>query len=499
MKTRFAGTLFGLALLLFCEVAWAQKVVVLEFDGDRKGRVRSQIVREILRDGRLEVAAIADYKRSAAKAGFKGKRAMTEEAFAAVAEDLSAFAALDGDVGKKSFRLRIHVAGEDEPFTRELKLNRGKLSAKDLKRIAKSLVAAWEKAPKKAPEPAQPEPAEDAEDAGDSPAVSDTSAGGTLSPVDPAEATSPAVADGDAFRRQRDLADSHTVVGPPQHVEEEFELDRRRNRGPLVGPKLLTLHLGGTSTWRSYCSRPGVAACADYDALDRSARPAGDTVNFSPDIPYAGFGVALDFFPLRSMDNFTKGLGLSGGFSRGFSLTNVTIEAPDGTKAPSREVVSVDDAWHVLVNYRFYFGLGTSEPLSAYVGVRGGVAARSFVVDPNAAVPLPGSLRRFPTFGLDVSIPLMTKFIRIEAAGTYFLDPGPGPDEVAGFGTEASGQGFGVEAGVAGDIWGPIGYELRFRSMLFKDSFTGAGNKWANGGAAEEAYTGVNWGLTASF
>ncbi len=504
MKTRFTGTLFGLALLLMCEVAWAQKVIVLQFDGDRKDRVRSQILRELLRDGRLEIGTIADYKRAATKAGFKGKRAMTDQAFAAVAEELSLFAAVDGAVGKKGFRLRIYVAGEEEAFSRELKLSKGKLSAKDARRIARSLVAAWEKAPKKASEP-EPEPApEPAEDPADSAAVSDASVGGTSGSAAPGEGISPAAADATALRRQRELADSHTVVGPPQHVEEEFEFDRRRDRRPVVGPKLVTLRLGGTTTWRSYCSRPGVKACADYDGLDRAARPAGDTVNFSPTVPYAGFGIGLDFFPLSSLDSFAKGFGVVGGFSRGFSLTNVTIEnvsaeAEEGAQAPSREVVSVDDAWFALATYRYYFAMGDSEPLSAYVGVRGGITTRTFEVDPNAAVPLPGSHRVFvPTFGLDVSIPL-AKFIRIEAAGTYFIDPRPGPDEIVGYGAEASGQGFSAEAGVAGDIWGPVGYEVRFRWMSFKDSYTGAGNKWASGGAAEESYTGVNWGLTASF
>ncbi len=355
MKTRFAGTLFGLAVLLLCEVAWAQKVVVLEFEGDRRNRVRLQVVRELLKDGGVELAAVDDFERLAAKKGLKGKRAMTTEAVAAVGVELGVVAALDGDVGRKAFRFRILDGKGTELFAREVPLSKGTLSAKNARRIAAALVAAARTPPRAAPAVAEAAPAQEEESA-ETPAEAEEATAEVAVPASAREVDRVAE---DRRRRDPEYADSHTRVGAPSY-EEEFEPVRRRPRGSQVGPKLLTVHLGGTTTWRAYCSRPGVAACGDYDALAVGARPAGDKVDFSPKVPYAGFGIGLDFFPLASMENFAKGFGVNAGFSRGFSLTNVTVETPDGTKSPEKQVVSVDDAWHALLAYRFYFGMGTT-------------------------------------------------------------------------------------------------------------------------------------------
>ena len=60
------------------------------------------------------------------------------------------------------------------------------------------------------------------------------------------------------------------------------------------------------------------------------------------------------------------------------------------------------------------------------------------------------------------------------------------------------------EVGIAGDFWGPLGYSLKLRYTRYTDQFFGRGQKWPCddnqcGGAAEETYTALYWGVTASF
>jgi len=192
-------------------------------------------------------------------------------------------------------------------------------------------------------------------------------------------------------------------------------------------------------------------------------------------------------------------LGLIGNYSRGFSLTEVNRRSDTGDTEPTR-VVSVDQGWNVAAAYRYFFPLFKDErgPLPAYVGARAGYASRSFQVDPESAVGLTGSHRAFPQVGLDVSIPVVRQ-VRIEASGLYLLSPRAGKEELNEYGASVASSGFGLEAGLAGELFGPIGYELRFRMASFKDRFEGEGARWVEGGAAEETYSSVFWGLTAGF
>jgi len=113
-------------------------------------------------------------------------------------------------------------------------------------------------------------------------------------------------------------------------------------------------------------------------------------------------------------------------------------------------------------------------------------------------VRLPGSHRNYPVVGLDVSIPIF-KFLRVELTGNYFINPKPFASEVAPYGATASATGWGGELGLTGDVWGPLGYLVRFRYERYKDQFSGSGSSWLTGGAAEESYAGIFWGVTAHF
>lgn len=505
--------------LFVAQAASAQRALVLQFEGDGRDRVRTQIIRALIKDGEVELVPIKDHLRVATRRGFKGSKLMGPPAVAATAKELKYGVALEGAVAD-TFFVRILDASGNELWSKELPLKRGELSEKNAGRLARALAVAAraqsgpppvvekQEPPAEEPPPEELAPEEPAPEEPEKPVVVETEEGA----MPGLDLTGPKETPEERERRMREEErESHTATGQDAMRgdalrDEDLEGEaRRRKKGAHVGPKLVRVTLGLTTTWRAYCSRPGVKSCAEFDAIPEEERPAvADTVDFSPQAPYLGFGLGLEFFPLASFDNPANGLGLSASFNRGFSRVNVRVTQGD-VEQPPQTIISIDDEWHVFAHYRFYFGYGAQrDPLVAYVGAKGGVAARTFEIDPNAQVPLPGSHRRYPAVGAEASVPIV-KFFRIEAAGLYLptlspeWSPGAGPDEQVAYGTANTPSGWMVEAGIAGDVWGPIGYSAKFRLLSFKDQFTGQGNKWNNGGVAEETYTGLFFGASAAF
>jgi hypothetical protein len=484
------------ALTLAPTVARAQRVVVLEVEGDRGNRLREQIESALKKAGAVEVLSFRRYRDAARKKGLRGSKGMTPTAVATVSKVLPFEAAVGGTLAD-TFFVRILDPSGQELWSRDLPLKGALLSADNARRLAKAIAAA---AATVAPAPKTETPAETAT------SEPTTSGGGTEGgEADAPTLRTPARTGGTAgvgldvtADARRDDSEAHTETtstSEGRDTDLEAELHRKPGR---IAPKLVTVQLTGTTTWRSYCSRPGpgVTSCAQYDAL--TTKPPGDKVDFSPQVPYAGVGVTGEGFPLQSFDNAAKGLGLAASYARGFSLTNVSVQS-SGSTSGTKSVISIDEAYFVMGMFRYFFSYGDKkDPLIGYVGLRGGLVGRTFDVDPTANVPLPGSHRRFPAIGLDGCVPI-AKLIRIEVKGLYFINPAPGIDEIAGYGQTGSGQGWGLEAGVAGDIWGPFGYVLRFNYQNYHDTFTGAGNKWQFGGIAEEAYSGLYWGAFAQF
>ncbi len=290
---------------------------------------------------------------------------------------------------------------------------------------------------------------------------------------------------------------------------------------------MVSVWIAGTTTWRYYCARPGVSSCAAYDALP-DPKPVGDIVDFKPQVPYAGFNIQAEVFPLAAFfDNALQGLGVVGSFGLGFSLTNVTVDSssgvaqcPDGSNPPCPGV-STDKSWSAALAYRYYFSFWPDAPAkffsSGYAGLRFGLAGRIFDIDAKAQVPLPGANRIYPLIGIDVMIPII-KYLNIELSGSFFINPRPGPDEISGYGDPstnantgqcnarrrrggATGFGYELQGGISGTIWGPVGYKLMIRYTPYTDHFYGVGNKWTmtQECAAFESYTSFIWGITASF
>lgn len=473
MNARFLGCCLGLAVLLFTSATSAQQVVVLELQNDKSGKLRRQVEKVLQESGSLTVVSQRDYKAAAAKKKLKGARAMTPRAVALTAKALGLDGAVGGSVGK-SLRLHILDSAGAVQSAQRFSLHRGLLSARDARRFAETVVQTL--APKK-PEP-PPAPKVEAP------------------PPPPPKSESEVEKEN---RVREELAEAHTVndIKPPLPAPPAAVVRAKAQR---TGPRVLNAQITGTTTWRSYCSRPGFSSCSQYNALDPSLRPPGDTVDFKAQIPYMGFSLAAELFPFAEWDSLVRGLGLLASYERGYSQTNVNVLTSAGDLT-TRQVYAADSAITALLAFRYFFSLGREEPLVGFAGVHGGFGTRRFDVDANAlsaAVRLPGSHRNYPVVGLDVTIPVF-KFLRVEGTGNYFINPKPIASEVTPYGSSASASGWGGEIGLSGDVWGPLGYLVRFRYERYKDQFSGNGSSWQSGGAAEESYAGIFWGATAHF
>jgi len=471
VNARFLGCCLGLAVLLFTSAASAQQVVVLELQNDKSGKLRRQVEKALQESGSVTVVSLRDYKAAAAKKKLKGARAMTPRAVAVTAKALGLDGAVGGSVGK-SLRLQILDSSGAVQSARRFSLHRGLLSTRDARRFAETVAQTL--APKK-PEPA-PAPKE-------------------VAPPPPKSESEIEKEN----RVREELAEAHTVndIKPPPPAPPASVVRAKAQR---TGPRVLNAQITGTTTWRSYCSRPGFSSCSQYNAVDPTQRPPGDTVDFKAQIPYMGFSLAVELFPFAEWDSLVRGLGLLASYERGYSQTNVNVLTSAGDLT-TRQVYAADSAITALLAFRYFFTLGREEPLVGFAGVHGGFGTRRFDVDANAlsaAVRLPGSHRNYPVVGLDVTIPVF-KFLRVEGTGNYFINPKPIASEVTPYGASASASGWGGEIGLSGDVWGPLGYLVRFRYERYTDQFSGTGSSWQSGGAAEESYAGIFWGATAHF
>ncbi|HZI11138.1 MAG TPA: hypothetical protein VE153_12180 [Myxococcus sp.] len=267
-------------------------------------------------------------------------------------------------------------------------------------------------------------------------------------------------------------------------------------------PPLARLFLGGTTTWRLYCARPGVKSCGEFDRKAPEEQ-LGDTHEVSSPVPYLGVSAELELLPLAGSPSAVRGLGAVLGYRRGFAITDVKL-INDAGQSTTREAPATDSVLTAQALYRYFFGRGADGRLLGYAGLRAGLLTRSFDVDEAAETELTSTHRLFPAVGLEVSVPLL-KAVRLEGAGQVFLGSKPGQGgrraEVSEYGTSVSSFGWEAELGAAGDLWGPLGYAIRFRLSRYQDTFSGAGTRtgWRDGGVAAETYSSLQWGITGSY
>lgn len=273
---------------------------------------------------------------------------------------------------------------------------------------------------------------------------------------------------------------------------------------PASEPRLITARLGTAITWRSQCARPGVRSCAEYDRMDSTLQPLGQTVDFSSSVPYLGVAAQVELLPFARSARSARSASLVRGLLRGLGLSAaVHLAALDSTVQVSspvnatqaKKVTATDLGLSIDAVERWYFPfLGGA---LAYAGVRAGFGAELFSV-PAEGAPLLGSHRAFPELGAEVALPF-SRWVTLEASGGAAIAARPRADERAPFGASVSSSGFWIGGGVSGQITGLFGYAAGVRWLHFADRSSGAGERWTNGGAAEESFLTVFAGATARY
>jgi hypothetical protein len=511
---------FILLFALFASgAARAQTVTVFDFFADKKGKVRFELVNAMDESKQFEFVSLRRWRDTGFALGIPWKKAALPEHITRVAPKLDVQGVLMGAVvGGKTLKLRLVDGRNKQLWKSQVKLVRGKLTPAQIEGLISEISAALGGSPAAPPAVAarEPPPLPTGKlPAGQAPSKAPPAqASGGAEPTAPAldlTAEAPATASEPTAVADSGPGEVRSTVAPSSEPDDPYfstEGEVRKSGGGRsgrkdYGPSFVSFQLSGLTVWRGYCSRPGVASCRDYERMEQSVRPPGNIVTFASSTPYFGFALAADFFPLANSGGALQGLGLVGSYQRGFTRTIVNLTTSTGEDT-QREVISSDDGFLVAATYRYYLVLGPpilgSQPLGLSFGAKAGYSARNFEVDPTAQTPLPGSHRSYPLAGVDVELAL-ARALKLGVSVHYFMNPKPNATDLAGFGTAGSGRGLGIEGGLSGDLWGPVGYVLRVRSATYKDQFTGIGarEQWGNGGAVEESYTSVNWGLSASF
>jgi len=145
--------LCALALLALSMPARAQRAVVLDFDGDPGGKMRTQVVEALTAAGKVALIPSRDLKSAALRKGFSTSRKDPREMIKAVAKSLQLDAVLAGTVTIGELNVVIYDAAGAELWSRDIPLRRGRLEEDTAKRLAAAIAAATKPA---APEPPPP-------------------------------------------------------------------------------------------------------------------------------------------------------------------------------------------------------------------------------------------------------------------------------------------------------------------------------------------------------
>lgn len=539
------GVVLALALMLTSQAARAERVAVSAIEGDKNHKLRAQVTGLLRKTRKVKVLPPSAWATAAAKQRLRGPASVDPRVVARLAPKLEVDAVLTGSAGRtySTFSARLLDAEGQEVWTGEFVLQSGLLPKYEARKFTQAVIDALTAA--NAPEPEsmaesapEPPPAPAVEPPAVEPPASEPHAVGTGEPeaVEPArpvqpepppaqeaasapraEATPPAdpepalVPEAKPVPAWEELdEESHTYLTELEGSGGGFPEEEGVMPGEGGMPSRLKVLLGAVVTWRRYCARPGVTSCSAYDAQPPEQQ-VGDISDFSSNAPYAGIALEAEVFPLAHWPTLLRGVGLTLGYQRSFARTTVQVSSPVG-ETPEREVYATDTAYGAMLAYRYFFDLGkVGTPLWGHAGLRLGALGREFAVGERMDVPLPVVHRFSPAVGLDVSVPLM-RAVRIEGSGQLFLRPNPGQAlwgdedgsrvaEVRDYGTAVSSLGWAAEVRVAGDLWGPLGYSVRFRLDSYLDRFTGQGTRrgWTESGVAEESYSSIVAGVTASW
>ena len=131
-----------LLLALLSLPAFAQKVIILELDGDSKDKLRAQIEEAVRASGAIELISLKDYKAAAAKKKMTGAAAMTPVGVARAAKVIAIDAAVGGEVSGGKYNVVIYDRTGGELWTKSLKVTKGLLSDDFAGKLARAITAA---------------------------------------------------------------------------------------------------------------------------------------------------------------------------------------------------------------------------------------------------------------------------------------------------------------------------------------------------------------------
>jgi hypothetical protein len=131
--------------------ASAQKVVVLEIDGDPQGKLRTQIEAALREAAVVEVVPLKAFRDAAAKKKLKGAAAMTPVGVARAARVIKLDAAVGGEVANSSYKVLIYDRYGGQLWTKELAVKKGALSDDFAGKLARAIAAAGEQGAAKTP------------------------------------------------------------------------------------------------------------------------------------------------------------------------------------------------------------------------------------------------------------------------------------------------------------------------------------------------------------
>lgn len=241
-------------VVLLATPAFAQKVVILEVDGDPQGRLRSQIEAAVKLAAVVEVVPLKAFKEAAAKKRLKGAAAMSPVAVGRVSRLLRLDAAVGGQVSEGTYTVLISDRAGEQLWTKELPVKRGLLSEDFAGKLARAIAAAAEQGAARTTTQAEEDPATE-----EQPGL---------------DLTQP---DGSGERGVT------TGPGPEEHRDSDLEDPNRKKKAARVPVPIFRVWVAGTTTWRSQCLRPGVTNCKEYDLAQTP--PTGISIDFTATVP----------------------------------------------------------------------------------------------------------------------------------------------------------------------------------------------------------------------
>jgi hypothetical protein len=450
--------------------AWAQEVIVFEFQADPGTRLSRQIENAIWEHTTVMPMPRHTYANEAFRAGILD--AQTAAGFSRMAIRLSALTvAVWGKIEGNSVEIFLWDKAGSTLWTRRLPLSQGLLEKELSQRLAKAIAAAVEvqtksEAPKEAPAAAVTPP--------------------VAAPPGPAPAPA-----------RPGLAPPETAVAPEGVSKPSF----LASQTPFLRIALL-----GTFSWRSLCTRPGRGSCIAFDKLPESA--PRNNKDFSSGA-YGGVFFQAEYFPLAlATPSLWKGLGLRlemgyGRAKRDFVASgNFSLE-PDAV-SPSAVLKIQETHLSAEVLYRHFFLEPSSDGMGLHASVSLGYAGKNFLSKDlsEGSLYLPDIRRRSMGFGADTE--LSFPWMRFGLYANVFLQPKPGKVVAEEYG-KASSAGYRIGGAISGMLYGPLGYRIDMSWNYFKDKFKEESPAWpvcvegTCGGIIRETYFALKGGLLLEF